>query len=279
MSYITEKNKYIFINSKKTAYRELGLGMSDIPLIMLTHLAATLDNWDPKLIDLIAENNHVILLELPGVGASEGSVAGSIEKIAEQALEIIRHMGYSKINLMGLSMGGMVAQEIVRIDNKLVNKLILAGTGYKGGEGIKNIIPVTLKHIMNGLIHRVDPKRYIFYNHNQKGKNDAEIILGRMAARKDEYKDRKMNIKSFIRQLKAIKKWGESDKDDLSFINIPALIVNGDKDMMVPTSNSYYMYSKIKGSRLIIYQDAGHGSIFQYAEKFANDMSEFIKKV
>lgn len=278
MSYITEKNKYIIINSKKTAYRELGQGKSDIPLVMLTHLAATLDNWDPKLIDLIAENNHVILLELPGVGASMGNVGESIEKMAEQAVTIIKYLGYNKINLLGLSMGGMVAQEIVRADNKLVNKLILAGTAYKGGDGIKNIIPVTFKHITNGLIHRVDPKRYIFYNHNKKGKKDAENILGRIAARKDEYKDKKMAVKGFISQLKAIKKWGESSKDDLSFINIPTLIVNGDKDMMVPTSNSYYMHDKIKGSRLIIYPDSGHGSIFQYAEKFAADMFEFIKK-
>lgn len=252
--------------------------MSDIPLIMLTHLAATLDNWDPKLIDLIAENNHVVLFELPGVGASEGHIAESIEKMAEHAITIIKYLGYNKINLLGLSMGGMIAQEIVRADKNLVNKLILAGTGYKGGDGIKNIIPVTFKHIINGLIHRVDPKRYIFYNHNKKGKIDAEIILGRMAARKNEFKDKKMAVKGFICQLKAIKKWGESNKDDLSFINIPTLIVNGDKDMMVPTSNSYYMHDKIKGSRLIIYPDSGHGSIFQYAEKFAVDMLEFIKK-
>lgn len=88
-----------------------------------------------------------------------------------------------------------------------------------------------------------------------------------------------MAVKGFIGQLKAIKKWGESSKDDLSFINIPTLIVNGDKDMMVPTSNSYYMHDKIKGSHLIIYPDSGHGSIFQYAEKFAGDLLEFIKKV
>lgn len=112
MSYITEKNKYIIINSKKTAYRELGQGRSEIPLIMLTHLAATLDNWDPKLIDLIAENNHVILLELPGAGASMGNVGESIEKMAEKAITIIKYLGYNKINLLGLSMGGMVARKL-----------------------------------------------------------------------------------------------------------------------------------------------------------------------
>ena len=123
MSYLNKRNEYINVNGEKIAYRELNKGKSEIPLVMLVHLAATMDNWDPKFIDLVAEKYHIIVLDLPGVGGSEGKVATSIPGMAQQAIDIISELGYSKINLLGLSMGGMIAQEITRLANDLVEKL------------------------------------------------------------------------------------------------------------------------------------------------------------
>ena len=128
MSYLTTKNQYITVDGNKIAYRELSKGKSKLPLLMLVHLAATLDNWDPKLLDLIAEKHHVIVVDLPGVGASQGKVAPTIPGMAEQTIDFVKALGYDKINLLGLSMGGMIAQEIIRINPTLVSRLILAGT-------------------------------------------------------------------------------------------------------------------------------------------------------
>lgn len=114
MSYLETPTRHITVNNQKIAYRELGEGNSDIPLVMLVHLAATMDDWDPKLLDLLAEHQHLIVMDLPGVGSSEGSVATTIPGMAHQATEIIQALGYQKVNLLGLSMGGMVAQEVVR---------------------------------------------------------------------------------------------------------------------------------------------------------------------
>ena len=105
MSYLTTKNQYITVEGNKIAYRELSKGKSKLPLLMLVHLAATLDNWDPKLLDLIAEKHHVIVVDLPGVGASQGKVAPTISGMAEQTIAFIQSLGYDKINLLGLSMG------------------------------------------------------------------------------------------------------------------------------------------------------------------------------
>ena len=123
MSYINKRNEYIYVNGEKIAYRELNKGKLEVPLVMLVHLAATMDNWDPKFIDLVAEKHHIIVLDLPGVGGSEGKVATSIPGMAQQAIDIISELGYSKINLLGLSMGGMIVQEIARLANDLVEKL------------------------------------------------------------------------------------------------------------------------------------------------------------
>lgn len=276
MSYITTKNSYITVNGNQIAYREVGKGKSDLPLVMLVHLAATLDNWDPKLLDLISEKHHVIVLDLPGVGASEGKVADTIPGMAVQTIEIIRALGYDKINLLGLSMGGMIAQEIIRANNQLVHRLILAGTAPRGGMEVDKVTGKTFKFMIKAALKKVDPKRYIFYNHDEEGGREAQKVLNRMGARSKAFTDKEMNVPGFLTQLKAIKRWGKSEKDDLQYITQPTLIVNGDHDMQVPTVNSYHMNDKIMDSSIIIYPNAGHGSIFQYAEAFSQELIIFL---
>lgn len=273
MSYITTKNQFVTVGGNQIAYRELSKGKSEYPLVMLVHLAAVLDNWDPKLLDLIAEEHHVIVMDLPGVGASQGKVADTIPGMASQTIEIIKALGHDKINLLGLSMGGMIAQEVVCIDSSLVNRLILAGTGPRGGVEMDKVTGKTFRFMFKGALHRVDPKRYIFYN---QGGIEAAKVLGRMGMRKKEDADKEMNIPGFLTQLKAIKRWGKDAQDSLAFITQPTLIVNGDNDLQVPTANSYEMHKKIAGSKLIIYPKAGHGSIFQYAEEFSKELLAFL---
>lgn len=183
MSYITTKNNYITVSGNKIAYRELSRGKSKLPLVMLVHLGATLDNWDPKLLDLVAEKEHIIVLDLPGVGASQGKVASTISGMAKQTIDIVRALGYKKINLLGLSMGGMIAQEIVRVDNKMVNRLILAGTGPRGGFEMDKVTGKIFRYMLKASLKRIDPKRYIFYNHDEAGRLEAEKVLGRMSER------------------------------------------------------------------------------------------------
>ncbi|MER0123995.1 alpha/beta fold hydrolase [Streptococcus sp. ZJ93] len=277
MSYITTKNQYITVAGQQIAYRELGKGKSDLPLVMLVHLAATLDNWDPKLLDLLAEKQHIIVVDLPGVGASQGRVAPTISGMAEQAIDIVEALGLEKINLLGLSMGGMIAQEIIRIKSSMVNRLILAGTGPRGGLEMDKVTSKTFRYMLKAGIERIDPKRYIFYNHDEEGKIEASKVLGRMGMRRAEHADKDMNIPGFLTQLKAIKRWGKDAADDMRYITQPTLIVNGDKDMQVPTENSYIMHEKIAGSKLVIYPKAGHGSIFQYADEFSKELEAFLE--
>lgn len=276
MTYLKTKNQLITVEGREIAYRELGKSNSKFPLVMLVHLAATMDNWDPKLIDILAQKQHIILLDLPGVGASQGKVATTLSGMAAQAIAIIEKLGYDKINLLGLSMGGMIAQEIIRADNDLVNRLILVGTGPRAGHGIDKVAQVTFADMLKAVVHRTDPKRYIFYNHDAKRKVEADKVLNRLSSRSEEMADKPMAVPGFLHQLRAIHRWGKADADDLTYITQPTLIVNGDNDTMVPTENSYDMHGKIHNSKLIIYPNAGHGSLFQYADQFADDLLNFL---
>ncbi|MDO4909861.1 MAG: alpha/beta hydrolase [Corynebacterium sp.] len=277
-SYIETPNSHIRVNGEKIAYREVGKGKSELPLVMLIHLAAIMDNWDPKFIDNLAQTQHVIVMDLPGVGGSEGKVSSTISGMGEQAVNIIKALGYERINLLGISMGGMIAQEIVRSHPELVNRLILAGTGPRGGTGLDRVTPVTFGFMARAAIRRKDPKRYIFYPLTAEGALVANEVLGRMAERSEANADTAMKVPGFLIQLKAIKRWGTAPIDDLSHITMPTLVINGDKDNQVPTENSYMMHQKIANSELIIYPNAGHGSIFQYADEAARAISEFLER-
>ncbi|MEU7721459.1 MULTISPECIES: alpha/beta fold hydrolase [Streptomyces] len=258
------------------AYRELG-PKGGIPVVFFVHLAATLDNWDPRIIDPIAKGRHVIAFDNRGVGASTGQVPDSVEAMADDAYTFIKALGYDKIDVFSFSLGGMVAQALVVKHPELVRKLVLTGTGPKGGKDMDKVARVTYWDILRATLTRSDPKEFLFFNRNATGKPAARAFVNRL---KERTVDRDVDIKTkaFQTQLKAIKKWGRSAPDDLSSITQPTLIANGDNDRMVPSVLSEDLHRRIKGSELIIYPDSGHGGIFQYHQEFAPVAVEFLAR-
>lgn len=277
MRYIDTVNSYVDVQGSAIAYREVGTGSPGIPLVMLTHPAATLDEWDPLLVDLLAREYHVVVLDLPGVGASEGAVGRSIPAMATQTIEILRALGHHRVHLLGISMGGMIAQEMVRQEPGLVERLVLVGTAPRGGEGVAHVTRRTFAHMVRGVLTRNNPKRYIFYPHSRQGADHAARVLQRMAQREKEKRDTPMSLRGFLTQLCAIRCWGRAPQDTLSHLTMPTLIVNGDDDREIPTCNSIVMHERIADSRLVIYPDAGHGSLFQEAEALSDELLRFLK--
>ncbi|MGW2568994.1 alpha/beta fold hydrolase [Streptomyces sp. NPDC001537] len=258
------------------AYRELG-PKGGIPVVFFVHLAATLDNWDPRIIDPIAKGRHVIAFDNRGVGASTGEVPDSVEAMADDAYTFIRALGYDKIDIFSFSLGGMVAQALVVKHPELVRKLVLTGTGPKGGKDMDKVARVTYWDILRATLTRSDPKEFLFFNRDATGKAAGRAFVNRLKERTVD-RDADIKTKAFQTQLKAIKKWGRSAPDDLSSITQPTLIANGDNDRMVPSVLSEDLHRRIKGSELIIYPDSGHGGIFQYHQEFAPVAVEFLAR-
>ncbi|WP_405560494.1 alpha/beta hydrolase [Streptomyces canus] len=258
------------------AYRELG-PKGGIPVVFFVHLAATLDNWDPRIIDPIAKGRHVIAFDNRGVGASTGQVPDSVEAMADDAYTFIKALGYDKIDVFSFSLGGMVAQALVVKHPELIRKLVLTGTGPKGGKDIDKVAGTTYWDILRATLTRSDPKEFLFFNRNAAGKPAARAFVNRLKERTAD-RDAKIKTKAFQTQLKAIKKWGRSAPDDLAKITHPTLIANGDNDRMVPSVLSEDLHRRIKDSELIIYPDSGHGGIFQYYKEFAPVAVEFLAR-
>jgi len=258
------------------AYRELG-PKGGIPVVFFVHLAATLDNWDPRIIDPVAKGRHVIAFDNRGVGASTGQVPDSVEAMADDAYTFIKALGYDKIDVFSFSLGGMVAQALVVKHPELVRKLVLTGTGPKGGKDIDKVAGTTYWDILRATLTRSDPKEFLFFNRNATGKAAGRAFVNRLKERTVD-RDVKIKTKAFQTQLKAIKKWGRSAPDNLSSFMQPTLIANGDNDRMVPSVLSEDLHRRIKDSQVIIYPDSGHGGIFQYHDEFAPVAVEFLAR-
>jgi pimeloyl-ACP methyl ester carboxylesterase len=256
------------------SYRELG-PKGGIPVIFLVHLAATMDNWDPRVIDPIAKKHHVVTFSNRGVDATTGKVPDTIEEMAEDAATFIKALGYEKVDLFGFSLGGMIAQALVVRYPELVRKLVLAGTGPAGGKGIERVALVTYYDILRATLTRQDPKEFLFFNRNAVGKPAARAFIERLKERTANL-DAPIKIKAFQTRLKAIKNWGRTEPANLGAITQPTLIANGDNDRMVPSTLSNDMHHRIPRSELIIYPDSGHGGIFQYYQEFVPVALEFL---
>jgi pimeloyl-ACP methyl ester carboxylesterase len=258
------------------AYRELG-PKGGIPVVFFVHLAANLDNWDPRIIDPIARGHHVIAFDNRGVGASSGQVPDTIEAMADDAVTFIKALGFDRIDIFSFSLGGMVAQALVLKHPGLVRKLILTGTGPAGGKDIEKVAGVTYLDILRATLTRSDPKEFLFFNRNASGKPAGRAFVERLKERKRD-RDVPVRLTAFRTQLKAIAKWGRSPSADLSRITQPTLIANGDNDRMVPSVLSADLHRRIKGSELVIYPDSGHGGIFQFHDQFAPLAVQFLDR-
>lgn len=256
------------------AYRELG-PRGGIPLVLLNHWGAVLDNFDPRIIDGLATQHHVIAVNYRGIGASGGSAPLTIDGMARDAIALIRALGHSTVDLMGFSLGGMVAQDVVLKAPDLVRKLILTGTGPAGGGGIAKVGAVAWPLILKGIFTFRDPKTYLFFTATTDGRSAAHAFIARTKERRTG-RDKGPTPRAFLRQLAAIHAWGRQMPQDLTRIRIPVLVANGENDIMVPTANSHDMARRIPGAKLVIYPDAGHGGIFQYHAQFVPTALAFL---
>lgn len=259
------------------AYRELGKNNGGTPVVLLVHLAAVLDNWDPRIVDGIAAKHHVITFDNRGIGASSGSPANSMEQMADDAITFIKAMGFTQVDLLGFSMGGMIAQEMVLKEPQLVRKMILAGTGPAGGEGISTVAGVANYDLIRGLLTSQDPKQYLFFTRTPNGIEAGKSFLARLQER-SENRDKEISVAAYVAQLQALSAWGQKKPADLSVIKQPVLVVNGDDDRMIPTLNSRDLARRLPNSTLVIYPDAGHGGIFQFHADFVPSALAFFAR-
>lgn len=273
-SFIDAANQSITVNGIPFAYRDTGPA-TGVPLVLFNHWGAVLDNFDPAIIDGLAQTRRVITTDYRGIGNSGGTAPLTVGEMADDAIQLIRALGLKTVDVLGFSLGGFVAQDIALKAPDLVRRLILTGTGPAGGTGIDKVGTVSWPLILKGLLTLRDPKFYLFFTSSANGRRSASQYLRRLKARKNN-RDKGPTPRAFLRQLKAITAWGKQPRQALGRLRTPTLIVNGDNDIMVPSVNSFELVRLIPDAQLVMYEDAGHGGIFQHHADFVAKAQAFL---
>ena len=277
MSNVAWKNvqtRTIDVGGVPFAYRELGPS-SGVPVIFLHHLMAVLDDWDPRVIDGIAAHRRVITFDNRGVGASGGSVPHTVEEMGRDAIAFIRASGLKKVDLLGFSLGGGVAQMVVLQAPDLVRRMILAGTGPRGGGGIDEVTRIAVIAYIKAALTLSDPRNFLFFPRTPDGKRAAKDYFARLKERTTD-RDKPISLQARRAQLNAIQTAGLSAPDDLSVITQPVFVANGDRDLMVDSSHSADMARRLPNAKLTIYPDSGHGGVFQHHRAFVPAVLDFL---
>jgi len=275
-TYENAPTKSVEVNGTNFVFREIG-AKGGIPLVLLHHLTAVLEDWDPRVVDGLAAKHHVIVFDNRGVGGSAGSTPTTVEEMARDAVAFIGALGFSKVDLLGFSLGGFVSQVIAQQQPGLARKIILAGTGPAGGEGIVNVAAVLQDAFGKAAATNKHPKHFLFFTQTSSGQAAADDFLGRLKERTEDL-DAAVSNETIQAQLAAIQAWGQGDATTLETVQHPVLVANGDDDVMVPLSNSFELARRLPNAQLSIFPDAGHGGIFQHHAAFVQEALVFLQQ-
>jgi pimeloyl-ACP methyl ester carboxylesterase len=268
--------KTVNVGGTPFAYREVG-ATAGVPLVFLHHFTAVLDEWDPAVVDGLAAERRVILVDLRGVGGSGGTTPDSIEAMAGDAVAFVEALGLATVDLLGFSLGGMVAQAVAQQRPELVRRIILAGTSPAGGTGAASAGELLRDALQKAAAQGRHPKHFLLFSPTPTSQAAADAFLARLDERTQD-RDASVSNETIGAQLTALAKWENGTSPaGLAGVEQPVLVVNGDDDAMLPTINSFHLAELLPHAQLSIYPDSGHGAPFQYHDLFVQQVRTFLR--
>jgi pimeloyl-ACP methyl ester carboxylesterase len=266
-------------NGVDYAYRDTGGGQGAAPLVLLQHFRGNLDNWDPALIDTLAQSRRVVTFDNVGVGGSTGTTPDTIERMAGDAIAFLNALELSQADLLGFSIGSFIAQQIALIRPAIVRRLILASSAPQGAAGMHGWAPEVIGAIGTP---QTSPEAYldVFFTRSAASRQAGQQALGRMYARTED-RDTATTWATREAQYDAVCTWGIPDHSLLQRIGalgMPVFVANGDSDPMILPRYSYLLAGLIPHAQVKIYPDSAHGFLFQHHAEFAADVGTFLTR-
>ena len=275
----TAPTQFLEAKGIRFAYRRFGKA-NGVPLVFNMHFTGTMDHWDPAVTDGFAKDREVILFDNAGISSSSGEVPASIDEMAANTAAFIKALGLTQVDVLGFSLGGLVAQELTLAEPKLVRRLVLVGTGPRSGEGMSSLTPEA-QEIFGATYDEPDHLWLnVFFTPSERSQAAGREYLKRFRLRTKD-RDPEVSDKVAPAQIEALAKWGvprENPYDYLKALRQPTLVVNGGADVIIYSVNSFILQQHIPNAQLILYPDANHGAQYQYPELFVRHVSMFLSE-
>jgi pimeloyl-ACP methyl ester carboxylesterase len=274
MAYLADTSETRHVDGRlaRYAYRDIGRSASEPPLVLFQRYRGTLDHWDPLFLEVLASEHRVVTFDNAGVGASSGEVADTIEGMAETAIDFIEAAGFARVDALGWSMGGYVAQLVALERPDLVRRLVVAGSGPGGVPGIPPRAE-RVRELARADVIGDDDYLYLFFGRHDEGRRLGRESLARIRARAE------VGPEAWRNQLRAIMSWTEgagSAWPRLRELELPVLVANGAHDVMVDAANTFAMAQRLRHATMVLYSDSGHGFLFQHPEEFGRVVIDFL---
>jgi pimeloyl-ACP methyl ester carboxylesterase len=270
---LTALTRFVEADGIRFAYRRWGKSGA-FPLVFLNYFAGNLDDWDPSVTDGLAADYDVIVFDNAGVGGSGGETPSTVAEMTRDVVAFCDALGVKTINAVGFSLGGMIAQQLALDYPDRVNRLVLLGTGPRGGEGM------TFTELSSD--ERADPEQFLlaaFFSPTDASQAAGRSYLKRLAARTTD-RDRPVSPRTAEAQLHAIREWGAVPASNryttLQNIKHPTLVVHGTNDIVVLPINAFILAQHLPNAQLIMYPDSNHGACSQHAELFLKHARLFL---
>ncbi len=277
-SSVNVPTQFLQVQNERYAFRRFGQG-SGRPLLCMQHFMGTLDNWDPAVVDPLASAREVILFDSAGIGRSTGGVPPTVSGLASHALAFLDGLGLTTCDVLGFSLGGMVAQEIAEERPSVFRRMILVGTAPRGGEDIMHLEkPSLAKYFRDPNLQGYARLTRIFFAPTESSQAAGQAFIARLSQRTDDL-DPSSGPEVAAAQIAAFREWEQFTGDrfaNLKAIRQPTLVVNGVHDEMIPVANSYRLAENLPNAVLLTYPDSGHGSLFQFHESFTRQAAAFL---
>ena len=269
----TAPTQFVEADGIRFAYRRFGKP-GTIPLLLLEYFNSNMDGWDPDVTNGLAADHQVILFDNAGVGASGGTTPHVVAEMTKPCVALCQALGLNQIHVVGFSLGGMIGQQLALEHPQLVGRLLLLGTGPRGGEGM------TFTELSPE--EQADPVAFLlaaFFSPSEASQAAGREYMKRLESRKND-RDLPVSRDSAVAQLAAIREWGTIPATGryatLKSITHPTLIVHGYKDIVVTPINAFILAEHLPDGLLIMYPDANHAAYSQYAENFLENARLFL---
>lgn len=272
-SHETARTQFVQVGDVRFAYRRFGRS-GGVPLLLCNYWAANMDDWDPKVTDGLAADREVILFDNAGVGGSSSETPPTVAEMTEQCLDFCGGLNLKTIDIVGFSLGGMIAQQLAFEHPGIIRRMILLGTGPRGGEGM-TFTELSIDEL-------ADPAALLmgaFFTPSEASQASGRACIERLRLRAQD-RDAAVSTRCAGAQLEAIREWGTIPSADrfamLAGIRQPTLVVHGNKDVVVIPINGFLLAQHLPNAQLAMYPDASHGAQSQYAETFLSHAKLFL---